>query len=396
MEVGPPRGPRRGAGRAGLAPGHRPVSHRRAGGRRPRAGGGGGHRAADHGVLCLAVEDRRPGPRRAPVSARGGGGVLPVGVPQRHAARRGRRRRPPRGQPRSRRARRQPRVAGRRVGALCRPGRAGVPDRRGAPRAAVAGALGHAAAGGGARRGAGRRRPRGPGPARPRPVDVGARAEHAGERPACCAAGPPGLAGHRAHIRGGRRRPRGHLPDRRADRRCHRAAVADAADRTAGDDGDGAAQRRRLGAARRRDRLGVRRGRPGRAAGRGRRCRLRCHGARCQPAGRRRPRGGMVAPEPVSAADPVARSGRKPYMPDRPYILLSCGMSIDGYLGSASPAAPGALQQTPTSTGSTPCAPPATRSWWGPTPCAATTRGCWCARRTAGRRGRRAGSRRRR
>ena len=24
-------------------------------------------------------------------------------------------------------------------------------------------------------------------------------------------------------------------------------------------------------------------------------------------------------------------------MPDRPYILLSCGMSIDGYLGSASP-----------------------------------------------------------
>src|SRR2546423_15399692 len=24
-------------------------------------------------------------------------------------------------------------------------------------------------------------------------------------------------------------------------------------------------------------------------------------------------------------------------MPERPYILLSCGMSIDGYLGSASP-----------------------------------------------------------
>ena len=24
-------------------------------------------------------------------------------------------------------------------------------------------------------------------------------------------------------------------------------------------------------------------------------------------------------------------------MPDRPYILLSCGMSIDGYLGSAAP-----------------------------------------------------------
>ena len=24
-------------------------------------------------------------------------------------------------------------------------------------------------------------------------------------------------------------------------------------------------------------------------------------------------------------------------MPERPYILLSCGMSIDGYLGSAAP-----------------------------------------------------------
>ena len=30
-------------------------------------------------------------------------------------------------------------------------------------------------------------------------------------------------------------------------------------------------------------------------------------------------------------------SGRGPCMPDRPYILLSCGMSIDGYLGSAAP-----------------------------------------------------------
>jgi 5-amino-6-(5-phosphoribosylamino)uracil reductase len=25
------------------------------------------------------------------------------------------------------------------------------------------------------------------------------------------------------------------------------------------------------------------------------------------------------------------------YMPDRPYTLLSCGMSIDGYLGAATP-----------------------------------------------------------
>src|SRR6516165_12341101 len=30
-------------------------------------------------------------------------------------------------------------------------------------------------------------------------------------------------------------------------------------------------------------------------------------------------------------------SGRNRSMPDRPYTLLSCGMSIDGYLGSAAP-----------------------------------------------------------
>ena len=35
--------------------------------------------------------------------------------------------------------------------------------------------------------------------------------------------------------------------------------------------------------------------------------------------------------------EPNRRSGREPHMPDRPYILLSCGMSIDGYLGSATP-----------------------------------------------------------
>src|SRR5207302_2377370 len=31
------------------------------------------------------------------------------------------------------------------------------------------------------------------------------------------------------------------------------------------------------------------------------------------------------------------RSASEPHMPDRPYTLLSCGMSIDGYLGSAAP-----------------------------------------------------------
>ena len=89
------------------------------------------------------------------------------------------------------------------------------------------------------------------------------------------------------------------------------------------------------------------------------------------------------------------RSGREQHMPDRPYILLSCGMSIDGYLGSASPRRL-ELSNAPTSTASTLCAPPATRSWWEQPPCATTTRGCSCARRTAATRGRLVGSRRRR
>ncbi len=75
------------------------------------------------------------------------------------------------------------------------------------------------------------------------------------------------------------------------------------------------------------------------AAARGRhRRRLRRHGARRQPAGRRRPRGGMVPSHPAfrGAREPRAPR-REPHMPDRPYTLLSCGMSIDGYLGSATP-----------------------------------------------------------
>ena len=79
-------------------------------------------------LLRLALEDRRPRSRRRPAAAGRGGGVLPVAVPQRHAARRSRRRRPPRGQPRPRGQRRQPRAARRRVGALRRAGRAGGPD----------------------------------------------------------------------------------------------------------------------------------------------------------------------------------------------------------------------------------------------------------------------------
>ena len=146
--VGPHRGPRPGARRPRLAPGRGSVPRRRAHGRRPGAGGSGGHRGADHGVLCLAVEDRGRRSRRRAVAARCGGGVLPVAVPQRHAARRDRGRRPPRGQPRSRRERCRPRVAGRRVGTLRRAGRAGRPDGGRSPRAALAGAVVDAAGGG--------------------------------------------------------------------------------------------------------------------------------------------------------------------------------------------------------------------------------------------------------
>ena len=57
-------GPARDARRPGLAPRHGPVPRRHPHGRRPGAGGGGSHRGADHGVRCLAVEDRGPGSRR--------------------------------------------------------------------------------------------------------------------------------------------------------------------------------------------------------------------------------------------------------------------------------------------------------------------------------------------
>ena len=49
------------------------------------------------------------------------------------------------------------------------------------------------------------------------------RPERRGRRHPRRAARPEGVAGHRARVRAGRRRPRGHLPDRRADRRHHRA-----------------------------------------------------------------------------------------------------------------------------------------------------------------------------
>ena len=99
-----------------------------------------------------------------------------------------------------------------------------------------------------------------------------------------------GVAGHRARVGAGRRGPRGHVPDRRADRGGDRAAVPDAAAGAARAGGRGAAQRRRLGAARGRDGVGVRRRRPGRVCRGRHRGRLRRDGVRRHPAGRRRPR----------------------------------------------------------------------------------------------------------
>ena len=91
-----------------------------------------------------------------------------------------------------------------------------------------------------------------------------------------------------------RRRPHPHLPDRRADGRHRRATEGDAADRVARDNGHGAAQRRRLGAARGDHGVGVWGRRPGGATRGRRRGRVRHHGARRLPAWRGRARGGMV------------------------------------------------------------------------------------------------------
>ena len=210
----------------------------------------------------------------------------------------------------------RPRAAGRRVGALRRAGRAGRPDRRRAARAAVARALVHAAGRDRGRRGGARRRARGSGAARRRSVPVGAGPSAAAGDIRDGLLARTGVAGHRARVRAGRRRPRGHLPDRRADRGHHRAAVPDAAAGAARAAGHGAAQRRRLGAARGRDRMGVRRGRPGRGAGGRHRRRLRRHGARRQPAGCRRPGGGVVPSYPAPASEPRARGGSGRVRPD--------------------------------------------------------------------------------
>ena len=68
-------------------------------------------------------------------------------------------------------------------------------------------------------------------------------------------------------------------------------------------------------------------------------------------------------------------------MADRPYTLLSCGMSIDGYLDGATAAAAAAVQRRRLRPGRRGAGDAATRSWSARRRCATTTRGCWCARR---------------
>ena len=170
-------------------------------------------------------------------------------------------------------------------------------DRRRPARAAVARAVVHARGGGRARRGGrspssllDRARPRG---GRSRWARLRTRR---GRRRPPGPPGAPGLAGDRARVRAGRPGPRDHVPHRRADGGRHRAAVRAAAARAARHAGHGAAQRRRLGAARGRDRVGFGAAGLGADAGRRDRGRLRRHGARREPAGRARPPGSVAAP----------------------------------------------------------------------------------------------------
>ena len=119
--MGAPRR-RRDPRRARVARRDRPIPRRSPRGRRPRAGGRVGPRGADHGVLRVALADGRRRPRGRPPAAHGGRGLLPLALPQRHPARRGRGRRPPRDQPRPGIARRRPRAPRGGMGAIGRPG----------------------------------------------------------------------------------------------------------------------------------------------------------------------------------------------------------------------------------------------------------------------------------
>ena len=250
-----------------------------------------------------------PRSRRRPAASRRGGGVLPLAVPQRHAARRGRRRRPPRGQPRPRRQRRRPRAAGRRLGALRRPGRAGgrstvavllalpSPVRsldaagrgRGSSLAAVAVVL---------------VAPGAPGGGRSRLGAVARRAWPATSATGCSRGGPGSASSsprrwpspatrppsdRRAHRRRRRRRCRGCCRWRCSC--CWPWCCPNVAGWGPREGVDG---------------VGVRRGRAGRGAGRRHRRRVRRDGVRREPARRRRPRGGLAPPARLPGAGAAA------------------------------------------------------------------------------------------
>ena len=104
---------------------------------------------------------------------------------------------------------------------------------------------------------------------------------------------------------------------------------------------------------------------------------------------------GMVPSHHGLRGGPNRRSRRELRMLDRPYTLLSCGMSIDGYLGSAAP------RRLELSNDADFDRVDAVRASCdailvGAATCATTIRGCWCARRRAATSGRLAGFRRRR
>ena len=247
--------------------------------------------------------------------------LLPRSVPQRHPSGRHRRGRPSRRQPRARRARPRPRREGRRVGTRGRPGRAGRADDRRPLDAAVAGALVHAV------RGAcrGRRRP-----SRrsywPRRSGAGS---GCGRDPGRSAA-PERAAGESCSPRSSRwsamrpcsSSPRGRrvsMPRSSGSCRwrcsrswpwCCRASPVGGRARAPR---PGCSPRPASGANRRR----------------GDRRRLRRDGAFRQPS--RRDRARRRLDSPVGSCS--ARKERP--MRDRPYTLLSCCVSIDGYIGNA-------------------------------------------------------------
>jgi len=229
--------------------------------------GGPGRRHAyrpDHGVLGLAVADRRPGTRRRHRPACGGRCLLPFPVPQLRAARRCSRRCAPGGHARQARRRRRAGCARGGVGEAMRSGHPGRGDRRSAAGAALAGPARAAVRAGGRRR---HSRVRRACPARhrpPRAVRVAAAPRRPGRRrrPAFLPAGTRRVAKAHAGLGACRRRAHGHVRLRGPGRRLHRTPgrTGRAADGGADRGGD-PVEYRRVGATGGHCRLGLRRGR---------------------------------------------------------------------------------------------------------------------------------------